>query len=109
MCPCVAKTGLFGYCTISKSIHEGIDEGSGCDVGCWPQLILDRTSGAAQVEQRDTPWEAFLEQSGVRGYFSRCLGKYHCVENREPADVLVYALSTAEATLMALPLLDSSS
>mmetsp|Transcript_35870 Transcript_35870/g.78308 ORF Transcript_35870/g.78308 Transcript_35870/m.78308 type:complete len:265 (-) Transcript_35870:228-1022(-) len=72
-------------------------------------LVLDRTSGTAQVEQRDTPWEAFLEQCNARGYHSRCLGKYHCAENREPTDVLIYALCTSEAALAALPLLDTSS
>jgi len=68
-------------------------------------LILNRASGDAQVEQRDTPWEDFLELSRARGYHNRCLGKYHCAENREPTDVLVYAVSTAEATLAMLPAL----
>ena len=71
------------------------------------QLILRRKEGhaEAEVETEDSPWVDFLAECEARGLTTRRLGSFHVEDNREPDDVLVYAVGRDPQRVASLPAL----
>jgi hypothetical protein len=69
------------------------------------QLILRRKEGHAQaeVESEDGPWVEFLASCQARGLITRRLGSFRHAQNREPDDVLLFAVGRDPQRVAALP------